>query len=224
MKIEIWSDVVCPWCYIGKRRLEAAMEEVDFDVEIEWKSFELDPSAPNSTSKPLNELLANKYRMTLDRADEMMENVRQMAELEGLDFKWDTAKTGNTFDAHQLIHFASKAGRGAEMKERLLHAYFSEGFPISDRDELISLSESMGFDGDAVRAMYADNDERDAVRGDELEARQIGVTGVPFFLIERQFAIPGAQSAETIKLVLEQVHQKLNPVPEDGASCDIDGC
>lgn len=224
MKVEIWSDVVCPWCYVGKRRFESALELFDEEVEVEWRSFELDPSAPQSTDLPLDQALARKYRMPLERAREMMENMRAMAEEEGLEFNFEKAQGGNTFDAHRLIQFAKNKGEGDAMKERLLRAYFTEGKPITDHETLVELAEEAGLDSETARATLLSDGYEEEVRADEREARQIGVTGVPFFLIDGQYGVSGAQSPDTLVKVLEQVREKSKPTAPDAAACDDEAC
>lgn len=225
MKIEIWSDVVCPWCYIGKRRLEAALEDFDEEVEITWRSFQLDPNAPQEQQGPLDEALASKYGVPVERARQMMDQMTQTAAEEGLDFDFDSARGGNTFDAHRVIHFAKQEGKQGEMKERLLRAYMTEGRPISDRDELAKLAGEVGLDADAVLGMLDTDKFATAVEADRAEARQIGVTGVPFFLLEGKYGIPGAQASETLLSVLETVREKEQAIDAPhGDACDGEGC
>ncbi len=224
MKIEIWSDVVCPWCYVGKRRLESALEVFDEDVEIEWRSFELDPGAPKSIDGPLDEMLSRKYRLGISRARAMMENMRQMAESEGLQLRFEDAKSGNTLDAHRLIHFAKAKGRGAEMKERLLRAYFTDGLPISDPNTLADLAADVGLDRDAAAEALAAGDFEANVRADEAEARQIGITGVPFFLIDGKFGVSGAQTPDTLLHVLNRAREERATNAPAAAVCDDESC
>lgn len=224
MKVEIWSDVVCPWCYVGKRRFESALELFDEDVEVEWRSFELDPSAPKETDLPLDQALARKYRMSIDQARATMERMRSMAEEEGLQFNFDDAQSGNTFDAHRLLQFAKTKGEGDAMKERLLRAYFTEGRPIADRETLVELAEEVGLDPDEARATLVSDGYEDAVRRDELEARQIGITGVPFFLIDGQYGVSGAQAADTLAKVLEQARAKSEADAPAADACGDEAC
>jgi predicted DsbA family dithiol-disulfide isomerase len=198
MKIEVWSDIVCPWCYIGKRRLESALETFDGDVEVQWRSFQLDPSAPKKQEDSLDEALAAKYRISVDRARQMLTQMTETAAKEGLDFDFDHAKGGNTLDAHRLLHLADQKGLQGEMKERLLSAYMTEGRPISEHDELVKLAADVGLDGEEAREMLESERFEDDVRRDLAEARQFGVTGVPFFRINEKHGISGAQSPETL--------------------------
>ncbi len=202
MKVEIWSDVVCPWCYIGKRRFEKALEGFDESVEVSWRSFELDPVAPKEPAAALDEALASKYGMSLEQARAMMDQMTRTAAAEGLDFDFGRARGGNTLDAHRLLHFAAEQGLQAEMKERLLRGYMTEGRAISDPAELAELASEVGLDPDEVTAMLAGDAYTDAVRRDEARAREIGVRGVPFFLIDERIGVSGAQPPELIRQAL----------------------
>lgn len=203
MKVEIWSDVVCPWCYIGKRRFEAALgrfEQAD-DVEVVWKSFELDPSAPvlrGSTA----EHLARKYGMTLEQVARSHERLTELAAAEGLEYHLDETQGGNTFDAHRLLQAAKERGFGDAMKERLLRAYFTERVAIGEREELVRLGEELEVE-DAAELLDSDA-YADAVRRDEHEARLLGIAAVPFFVIDRYYAVEGAQPPDTILAALRQ--------------------
>jgi predicted DsbA family dithiol-disulfide isomerase len=224
MKVEIWSDVVCPWCYIGKRRFERALSEFENaeEVEVEWKSFELDPSAPKEVEGKLEEVLAKKYRASVGQARSMMQRVVDTSREEGIDVDFDIARSGNTFDAHRLIHLAKARGKGDAMKERLMRGYFCEGVLPSDHEALIRLAAEVGLDeAEVVDALAGEAFARD-VRGDEVAARQIGVTGVPFFVIDGKYGISGAQPSEVLLQVLQQTHQEA--ALEKGAACDADGC
>lgn len=223
MKIEIWSDVVCPWCYIGKRRLEAALEKFDEDVELVFRSFELNPNAEHSSELSLKELLAKKYRVSVEQAASMMENVRQAGADEGLEFHWDSAQTGNTLDAHRLIHHARTEGKGPQMKERLMRAYFTEGRLISDPAQLAECAAELGFDADEIKSILKSDQYTADVRAEQNLAQEMGVTGVPFFLLDGQYAVPGAQPADTMLMVLNQVKEKMAQDVGAGVSCDVEG-
>jgi predicted DsbA family dithiol-disulfide isomerase len=198
MKIEIWSDVVCPWCYIGKRRLERALEGFEHDVEVVWRSFELDPSAPTEPLGRLDEHLADKYGTTVERAKGMMDQMARTGAEEGVTLNFDRAQRGNTLDAHRVIHLAATRGIQSEMKERLFRAYMTEGKAISDRNELALLAGEVGLDAEEVRAMLETDAFVEDVRSDELRARRIGVSGVPFFVIDGRFGVSGAQPSEVL--------------------------
>ncbi|HWE54700.1 MAG TPA: DsbA family oxidoreductase [Acidimicrobiales bacterium] len=212
MLVEIWSDVVCPWCYIGKRRFEAALEEFEHadQVEVRWRSFELDPTAPFRRSGNMADHLAAKYGMTREDAENRLQNLNELAAADGL--KYDLARTqgGNTLDAHRLIHLAYEQdpATGGAMKEALLKAYFEDLQPISEPDVLAAVATSVGLDhDDVVKTLDSDRFTGD-VRQDEAEAAALGCTGVPFFVIDRSFAIPGAQDVDTIKLILERAWKR----------------
>ena len=208
MKVEIWSDVACPWCYIGKRRLERALdglEELKEDVEVVWRSFELDPSAPAEPQEELDKALASKYRMSVEDAREMMAHMTRTGAQEGLELNFDRARGGNTLDAHRLLHFAAAHGVQSAMKERLFQAYMTEGRPISDRTELARLAGEVGLDPDDVRAMLESERFVDEVRQDEARARELGIRGVPFFLIDGRGGVPGAQPAHLLREALQKM-------------------
>jgi predicted DsbA family dithiol-disulfide isomerase len=195
VKVEIWSDVVCPWCYIGKRRFESALERFDQPVEVEWKSFELNPDAPVHRGSTA-EHLARKYGMTLEQVAAMHERMTGLAAAEGLEYHLDETQGGNTFDAHRLLQLAKSRGIGGEMKERLLRAYFTECEPIGEREVLVRLGEELGL-ADAAEVLRSDGFARE-VRADEHEARLFGINAVPFFVIDRYYAVEGAQPAGVI--------------------------
>ena len=203
MKVEIWSDVVCPWCYIGKRRFEAALARFAHagEVEVEWKSFELDPSAPVHRGSTA-EHLARKYGLTPEQVAASHERLTALAAAEGLEYHLDETQGGNTFDAHRLLQAAKSRGLGGEMKERLLHAYFTEGEPVGERDVLARLGAEVGVEDAA--GLLASEEWGDAVRADEREARLLGIAAVPFFVIDRYYGIEGAQSPDTILAALDE--------------------
>lgn len=206
MQVEIWSDIVCPWCYLGKRRFERAL--ADFgqagDVEVIYRSFELDPDAPAGTTTPTAELLAQKYRMTADQARQAQQQMEERAAADGLTFNMDGLRSGNTRDAHRLLQFAKDAGRQPEMMERLHRAYFTDSESVFDHESLTRLAAEAGLDAAAVSKMLASDDYSDHVETDEQMARALGATGVPLFVIDRKYGISGAQPAETITSVLER--------------------
>jgi predicted DsbA family dithiol-disulfide isomerase len=230
MKIEVWSDIVCPWCYIGKRRLESALDQFDEEVDIEWRSFELDPSAAKKHEGPLDEALASKYRVDIDRARQMLTQMTDTAAKEGLDFNFDSAKGGNTLDAHRLIHLAKEKGLQGEMKERLLSAYMVEGRPISEPDELAKIAGEAGLDEEEAREMIDGDRFADEVRRDQAEARQFGVTGVPFFLVDEKYGVSGAQAPQTLVDVFERARTEAakrtqpSSAAANGPNCDDGSC
>lgn len=227
MRIEIWSDVVCPWCYIGKRRFESALARFEHrdQVEVVWRSFELDPNAPRHQEGPQDEMLAQKYGVSLTQARGMIERVTRLAAQEGLEYHLDRAQRGNTFDAHRLLHLAGAHGRQGELKERLLHAYFTEARPIGDADTLVAIGVEGGLPADEVRAMLASDDYRAAVRADQRRAAAFGIQGVPFFVIDEQFGVSGAQESDVLLSTLEQAWAKSHPLTLLGAEeADVDVC
>ena len=200
MKVEIWSDVVCPWCFIGKRRFETALDRFEHraDVEVEFRSFELNPNAEFQPEGTLEEALARKYGVSLEQAHAMNARVVDAAAGEGLQYRFDIARRGNTFDAHRLIHLAAADGLQAAMKERLMAAYFMEGRAIGDRDTLVELAAEVGVDPGRARAALDSDEYADDVRADEREAAELGITGVPFFVINRRYGVSGAQPPEVM--------------------------
>jgi predicted DsbA family dithiol-disulfide isomerase len=204
LTVEIWSDVVCPWCYIGKRRFEAALAEFPHPVETVWRSFELDPGAPAVREHTATEHLAAKYGMSVEQAQASHARMTELAAAEGLEYDFHKTRGGNSFDAHRLIHLAAAHGKQDEAKERLMRAYFTEGVAIGDREALVALAADIGLDGDEVRVALDGDAYGDAVREDELLAQRIGIQGVPFFVLDRRLGVSGAQPAEVLVQALEQ--------------------
>jgi predicted DsbA family dithiol-disulfide isomerase len=206
MQVEIWSDVVCPWCYIGKRRFERALERFSHgdDVEVVWRSFELDPSAPTHGDLDLTARLATKYGVTRAQAEAMTKRVTGIAAEEGLAYRLDIARPGRTFDAHRLLHLAADRGRQGEVKEALLAAYQTKGEAIADHDVLARVAATTGLDEDEARQVLASDKYADDVRRDEVEAVALGITGVPFFVIDRRYGVAGAQSSDVIVDALDR--------------------
>jgi predicted DsbA family dithiol-disulfide isomerase len=226
--VEIWSDIACPWCYIGKRRFEAALAEFEHrdDVRVTWRSFELDPSAPHEREGDNATRIAEKYGITVERAREMGRTVTDAAGGEGLDFHLDIQRSGTTFDGHRVIHLAAEHGLQDAMKERLMLAYFTEGQLVSDHDTLVRLAVEVGLDEDEVRATLASDRYADEVRGDERLAGQFGISAVPTFVVDRAIGASGAHPPEALLQLLEQGWERRAPSPviAGGESCDVDGC
>ena len=204
LTVEIWSDVVCPWCYLGKRRFEAAAAQFDGDVEVVWRSFELDPGAPPVREHSAAEHLASKYGMSAEQADSSHAQMTELAAREGLEYHFEKARGGNSFDAHRLIHLAAAHGKQAEAQERVMRAYFTEGVPIGDREQLVALAADLGLDPDEARSVLESDAYADAVREDEHLAQRIGIQGVPFFVLNRRYGVSGAQPAEVLVQALEK--------------------
>jgi predicted DsbA family dithiol-disulfide isomerase len=200
LTVEIWSDVVCPWCYIGKRRFEAAVERFGGEVEVTWRSFELDPGAPAVREHTATEHLAAKYGMSVEQAEASHAQMTALAAEEGLEYHFERARGGNSFDAHRLIHLAAAHGKQGEAQERVMRAYFTDGVPIGDREALIELGAELGLD---ARAALESDEYADAVREDEQLAQRIGIQGVPFFVLNRRYGVSGAQPADALVQALE---------------------
>jgi predicted DsbA family dithiol-disulfide isomerase len=207
MQVEIWSDVVCPWCYLGKRYFEQALEHFPHrdEVEVIYRSFELDPSAPAGVTTPTVEALASKYGLGLEQAREAQRQMERRAAQAGLTFRMEDLRSGNTRDAHRLLQLARARGRQAELAERLHRAYFTDQASIFDHSALAGFAADAGLDRDEALAVLASGEYGEAVEADEEVARSFGVSGVPFFVIDRRYGISGAQPAETIAAVLERV-------------------
>jgi len=216
MKIEIWSDIACPWCYIGKARFDKALAEYEHAdaVEVSWRSFQLQPDAPRENPVLTASHLAEKYGVGLSEAHEMMARASQVAADEGLEFHLDKALAANTFDAHRLVHFAAGKGElGKEMMTRLMRAYQSEGANVADHETLLKLAVEVGLDGTEVSQMLGSDAFAAEVRADFARGRAFGVSGVPFFVIDERHGISGAQPSELFLRALRQ----LGPQPQPTA-------
>jgi predicted DsbA family dithiol-disulfide isomerase len=229
MKVEIWSDIACPWCYVGKRRFEAALARFEHagDVQVTWRSFELDPGAPKRQDEPQAQLLARKYGIPVARAEAMNARMTGEAKKEGLDFDFDRVVVGNTFDAHRLVHLAADSGRADAMEERLMRAYLTEGEAIGEHETLARLGAEVGLDEHAVREVLASDAYAADVRADEERARSFGISGVPFFAIEERYGVSGAQPADVLVEALRQAYgeSRLTMVSGSGdAQCDDESC
>ncbi|PRZ26106.1 DsbA family oxidoreductase [Flavobacterium granuli] len=233
LKIQIWSDIMCPYCYIGKRRIEAALEQFKHKnaVEIEWKSFQLDANFVASEGDNLTEHLAEKYGKDKKWAQEMMDNMTQNAKNAGLDFHFEKAVMANSFDAHRLLHLAKKFQLGNELKELLFKAYLTDGKNIGDLATLKELGIQAGLDAAAIDDVLQSDAYATNVKQDIEMAQNIGVQGVPFFVLDNKYAISGAQHVDTFVQTIEKVWQegqfdsKITVIntPSEG-SCDINGC
>ncbi len=206
MTVEIWSDVVCPFCYIGKREFEKALAQFpDRDrVQVVWKSFELDPNAPARSEHDMYGMLVEKYGGTREDARARVDGVVRRARTVGLDYQMDRAVIGSSFDAHRLLQMAKTKGLGDAMKERLFKAYFTEGAHLADVPTLVRLGTEAGMNGAEVVAMLSTSGYTDAVRGDEQEARRLGVRGVPYFLFDGKHSVNGAQPSDVFLRALQQ--------------------
>ena len=233
MRIEVWSDVVCPWCYIGKRRLERALGDFEHAdaVEVVYRSFELDPAAPRQATEPVAEVLARKYGGGVENARAMMARVTEVAAQEGLEYHLDRTLRGNTVDAHRLLHLAlDEHGPRAQgtLKEALLAAYFTRVEDVADPEVLRDVAVGCGLDPARVDQVLTGDEYADAVREDVAQARALGATGVPFFVVDRRYGVAGAQPVEVLGEVLRRAWSDAHPsmalVGADGDVCGPEGC
>ncbi|WP_051341882.1 DsbA family oxidoreductase [Pseudonocardia spinosispora] len=236
--MDIWSDVVCPWCAIGRARFEAALAGFPHqdEVTVRWHSFELDGQAPRERTGPLVEHLAAKYGMSVEDALSRHRQMTETAAADGLEFHFEKARPGNTFDAHRLLHHALETGGPQlqdRLKERLFRAYLTEGEPIGDPDTLVRVAAEVGLDADGSRAVLLSDRYADAVRADELQARRYGITSVPFFVVDEKYGVSGAQPAAALREVLDTAWAEANPSPlvtlpgapsDDGGACTDGSC
>lgn len=222
MRVDIWSDVVCPFCYIGKKRLEAVAKEAEIELEIHWHSYQLDAEAPQSQSISNTERLAQKYGRTLAEVEEMQRNIADMAKAEGIEFNWQQANSGNTFNAHRLIHLAQSKGLGNEAQEALFYSYMTQGLKIGERETLEDVAARIGLNPVEVDDLLDGNEFADFVEFDQEVAReQLKVTGVPFFVFDQRIALAGAQPRDVFLKVLEKAQQA--PEPKTANTNEQDG-
>ncbi|POH61128.1 DsbA family oxidoreductase [Arthrobacter glacialis] len=231
MKIEIWSDVACPWCYIGKRRFETALNAFPHkdSVEVQWRSYQLDPTIPEHYDGTELSYLSDRKGMDPAQVAGMFAHVTEQAAAEDLHYKFDDVVVANSFNAHQLLHLAAAQGKGDAVKEALLSAHFEHGVDIGNREALIKVGTEAGLDAIEINEALDTDKYADEVRHDFAEARAIGVTGVPFFVIDRKYGISGAQPAAMFTQALEEAWQEANPLTmvaagSDAEVCGPDGC
>lgn len=210
MKVEIWSDVMCPFCYIGKRRFEEALDQFPGkeQMEIEWKSFQLNPGLKTDPSKSINEFLAEHKGISVAQAKQMNDRVTEMAKDAGLQYDFDKAIAANSFDAHRLSHFAKQHGKQDAMEELLFKAYFTEGKNTADHTTLVQLAVEAGLNGEKTKAMLEGNEFSDAVNADIYEAQQVGAHGVPFFVFDNKYAVSGAQPSRVFLQALNKAAEQ----------------
>jgi predicted DsbA family dithiol-disulfide isomerase len=236
LRIDIWSDIACPWCYIGKRRLEQALAAFPHpgEVEIAWRAFELDPSAPRvrDPSQSYAERLGKKYGTRTEQAQVMIDRMVDTAAKDGLEFRFDRIQSGNTFDAHRLLHLAHERGKQDALKERLMRAYLTEGQAVGQPEVLLPLAIEAGLDPEEAAAVLGSDRYAVEVRHDQALAQELGITGVPFFVLAGRLGVSGAQPAEVLRGALDRAWAEFVP-PEpadpldsvaDGATCGPDGC
>ncbi|HLZ23781.1 MAG TPA: DsbA family oxidoreductase [Ktedonobacterales bacterium] len=233
MKVEIWSDVVCPWCYIGKRRFESALTQFAHrdQVEVTWRSYQLDPQAPRETGQTVTETLARKYGVSVEQATAMNDRVSTLAAQEGLEYHLENASYSNTFDAHRLIHLAATRHLQHEAEERFFKAYFTEGAALNEAETLVRIAAEVGIPADDARAVLSTDAYADEVRADEQRAGILGIRGVPFFVIDEKYGVSGAQPSDVFGKVLEQAWAESHPLitigsaaQDDAGTCDGDTC
>ncbi|WP_277559368.1 DsbA family oxidoreductase [Acinetobacter beijerinckii] len=227
MRVDIWSDVVCPFCYIGKKRLEHVAAEAGIELEIHWHSYELDQNAPAKHDTSNTERLAKKYGRSFAEMEEMERNVAAMAASEGIDFQWQKANSGNSFNAHRIIHLAQSKGLGNEAKEAFFHAYMTEGLAIGERGVVEEIASRIGLDNAEVEYVLDTDELADFVRHDEKIAHeQLKVTGVPFFVFDQKLALSGAQPREVFLQALQQAQSASTEQFEqtDAAQCNDEQC
>lgn len=229
MKVEIWSDVACPFCWIGKRHFESAVERLGLEgVEVEWKSFELDPQAKYEYEDDLYTLLANKYNQTREWAQTMSEQMKQKGKTVGLEFNFEKTIPTNTFHAHRLLHLAKAKGLQNEAEEALFEAYFKDGKHISENETLIQIGMGLGIEESVIVNMLDSDQFAREVREDELLGQNFGIRGVPFFAVNRKYGISGAQPVEHMMEVLTKAFRDEMPLSvqdvEEGDACGIEGC
>lgn len=227
MRVDIWSDVVCPFCYIGKKRLEHVAEQAGIELDIHWHSFELDPDAPAKHEVSNTQRLAQKYGRSYAEMEEMERNVAAMAATEGIDFQWQKANSGNSFNAHRIIHLAQSKGLGNEAKEAFFHAYMTEGLAIGEREVVEEIASRIGLDNAEVEYVLDSDELADFVRHDEKIAHeQLKITGVPFFVFDQKLALSGAQPREIFLQALQQAQTtSVESIEQDNsAQCNDESC
>lgn len=210
MKVEIWSDVMCPFCYIGKRRFEQALNEFpnQENIQITWKSFQLDPNIQHQKGKHIDQYLAEAKGMPLAQAKQLNDQVTKMAAEVGLVYRFDLTVVANSFDAHRFAHLAAKHGLGDDAEEALFNAYFTEGKDISDHETLTRLGLDIGLDPIEVQSVLEGDTYAGEVHQDIAEAQLLGIRGVPFFVLDRKYAVSGAQPVETFAGALKQAYDE----------------
>jgi predicted DsbA family dithiol-disulfide isomerase len=233
LRVDVWSDIACPWCFVGKRRLEAAIKTLsdEITVQVVWHSFELDTSAPAvlDTTKSYAERIAQKYRRTVAQGQSMIDQMTATAAVDGIAMRFDQIRPGNTFDAHRLLHLAAARGLQDQLKERLFAAYLSQGEAIGDHKALQRIAPEVGLDSAEVATLLASDQHAKDVRQDQTMARELGISGVPFFVIGGRIAVSGAQAADALADAMKQAvallaSEGVATTTASGVQCDIHGC
>lgn len=232
MKVEIWSDVMCPWCYIGKRRFEKAMSQLPEadQIEVEWKSFQLNPHMKTQPDKNIIEYLAELKGWSLDQSKKMHDHVTDLAKAEGLDYRFDKAVVANSFDAHRFLQYAKKHNLGDQAEELLFTYYFTHGKNIADHSFLVELGAELGLDKTKIQNMLKTDEYTAEVNNDVNESQNLGIQGVPFYVLNRKYGISGAQPTDSFLQALQQSFgewkesvKDQNLIITDGNSCEVDG-
>jgi predicted DsbA family dithiol-disulfide isomerase len=205
IKVDIWSDVQCPWCYIGKRKFEAGAAQAGVPVEVEYHSFELAPDTPLDFEGTTADYLSQRKGIPASQIGPMLDRVTAIAASVGLEYHFDRVRQTNTVRAHELLHFAKAHGKQLDLKERLLRAYFTEGRHVGRIDELVALATDVGLDGEQARQALEANTYLPAVKADVRQAARYGINGVPFFVFDGTYGVSGAQEASTFASVLDQI-------------------
>ncbi|MBB4805503.1 putative DsbA family dithiol-disulfide isomerase [Chryseobacterium defluvii] len=230
MKIEIWSDVMCPFCYIGKHNFEKALQNLSFEdkVDVEWKSFQLDPSLKPSEIQDTLSYFKDKKGFPENRSVQMINHVTQLGKQAGIDFDFENALITNTFSAHQLLHLSKIYHLSSETEEALFKAHFVDGENIADIGFLISLAEKLGIDGEEAKQVLTSDRFHEEVKQDISEATNNEITGVPFFVLDGKYAVSGAQPVEVFENALQQAYKETVTMKDlsddDSNSCDTDEC
>jgi predicted DsbA family dithiol-disulfide isomerase len=231
LQIDVWSDIACPWCYVGKRRLERALREFPHaqDVQVVWHAFELDPAAPLERDPAISHAqhIARKYGISIEQARRSSERLSEMAHGEGLSFDFEHIRSGNTFDAHRLVQLGRERGTQDAVEERFFRAYLEEGALMSDHATLVRLAVDAGLDEREATDVLSSDRFAGEVRADEARARALGITGVPYFVIDERYAVSGAQPPQMLLSVLHRAWSERGQGDEqlaEGASCGPDGC
>ncbi|WP_026691732.1 DsbA family oxidoreductase [Alteribacter aurantiacus] len=229
MNVDVWSDIVCPFCFIGKRRFENALNRFEHKqaVSLTFKSFQLDPNAKKNSGESMHELLASKYNMSFEQARSTTDNVAAQAKEVGLDYDFDNMIPTNTEDAHRLSHYAKQEGKMDKVMERIMYAFFTEGKDVSDHDTLEEIAIDAGLDKEAVKHVLKTDQYGEDVRADQAEGAKIGVQGVPFFVFNGKYAVSGAQPEDAFLDVLEKVWEEEKPVQmmnSQGENCNDGSC
>lgn len=215
MRVDVWSDVVCPFCYIGKKRLEKAAAEAGVELEVFWHSYQLDPEAPQTQTISNSERLAQKYGRSIEEVEEMQRNIAEMAKQEGIEFNWEKANSGNTYNAHRIIHLAQSLGLGDAAKEAFFYSYMTQGLAIGERETIEDVASRIGLNPNQVDGVLDSEEFSEFVKYDQEVARdQLKVTGVPFFVFDQRVALAGAQPVQVFKDVIEKAHSSMQEKSE----------